>query len=87
MSPFLSKSVSSFGDELAAVDADGPYSDPAPPDADIAGLDVPFPFAEPGLRLALGGVGAEVVGLEFHVKVYHKCGVVVEAKIFSEINS
>ena len=47
------------------MEADGPYSHPAALDADVAGLDVPF--ADPGLRLALGGAGAEVVGLEFHL--------------------
>jgi hypothetical protein len=52
------------------MEADGPYSHPPALDADVASLDVPF--ADPGLRLALGGVGAEVMGLEFHVKVYHK---------------
>jgi len=46
------------------VEADGAYSHPAALNADVAGLDVPF--ADPGLRLARGGVGAEVVGLEFH---------------------
>jgi len=65
---------------LAAVEADGADSDPAALDADIAGLDVAF--ADPRLRSALRAFGAEVVGLEFHVKVYHKCGVVVETKIF-----
>ena len=48
------------------MEAHGPYSHPAPLDADIAGLDVPF--ADPGLRLALGGIGAEVVGLKFHLR-------------------
>lgn len=47
------------------MEADGPYSHPAALDADVAGLDVPF--ADPGLGLALGGVGAEVVGLESHL--------------------
>ena len=66
LSLFASKRVSQFGDELAAVEADGPYSHPAALDADVAGLDVPF--SDPGLRLALGGVGAEVVGLESHLR-------------------
>ena len=70
---------------MAAVEADGPYPHPSGLDADIAGLDVAF--ADPGLRLALRAFGAEVVGLEFHVSVYHKCGVVLETKIFSENNS
>jgi len=85
LSLLLSKSVSQFGGELATVEADSPYSHPAPLDADVAGLDVAF--ADPGLRFGLRAFGAEVVGLEFHVKVYHKCGVVLETKIFSENNS
>ena len=63
---FVSKSVSQFGDELAAVEADGPYSHPAALDADVAGLDVPF--GNPGLCLALDAFGAEVVGLESHLR-------------------
>ena len=59
-------SVSQFGDELAAVEADGPYSHPAALDADVAGLDVPF--ADPGLGAALGAFGAEVVGLKLHLR-------------------
>ena len=61
LSLFVSKSVSQFGDEFSAVKADGAYSDPPALDADVAGLDVPF--ADPGLRSALGAFGAEVVGL------------------------
>jgi hypothetical protein len=66
LSLFVSKSVSQFGDELAAVEADGPYSHPAALDADVAGLDIPF--GNPGLGLALGAFGAEVVGLESHLR-------------------
>jgi hypothetical protein len=82
---FVFKRLSQFWGEFCAVEVDGPYSHPAALDADVAGLDVAF--ADPGLRSALRAFGAEVVGLEFHVKVYHKCGVVVETKIFSENNS
>lgn len=64
LSLFLSKRVSQFGDEFSAVKADGPYSHPPSLNADVAGLDVPF--ADPGLRLAFGAFGAEVVGLELH---------------------
>jgi len=48
------------------VEADGAYSHPTALDAHVAGLDVPF--ADPGLRLALGAFGAEVVGLESHLR-------------------
>jgi hypothetical protein len=48
------------------VEADGPYSHPAELDADVAGLNIPF--GNPWLRVALGGVGAEVVGLESHLR-------------------
>jgi len=65
LSLFVSKRASQFGDELAAVEANGPYSHPAPLEANVAGLDIPF--ADPGLRLALGAFGAEVVGLESHL--------------------
>ena len=65
LSLFVSKSVSQFGDELAAVEADGPYSHPAALDADVAGLDVPFAYA--GLGSALEAFGAEVMGLESHL--------------------
>lgn len=82
---FLSTIVSQFRGELAAIEADGPYPHPAALDADIAGLDVAF--ADPGLRFGFRTFGAQVVGLEFHVNVYHKCGVVLETKIFSENNS
>jgi hypothetical protein len=78
LSLFVSRSASQFGDELAAVEADGPYSHPPALDADVAGLDVPF--ADSGLRLALGGVGAEVVGLKSHLRstingvgLWHRC--------------
>jgi hypothetical protein len=66
LSLFVSKSVSQFGDELAAVEADGPYSHPAALDANVAGLNVPF--ADPGVGLALEAFGAEVVGLESHLR-------------------
>lgn len=82
---FVFKRLAQFGGELSAVQADGPYPHPSALDADIAGLNVAF--ADPGLGSDPGGFGTEVVGLEFHVKVYHKCGVVVETKIFSENNS
>ena len=85
LSLFLSKSVSQFGDELAAVKADGAYPHPPALDAHVAGLDVPL--AGPGPGSTLGGFRAEVVRLEFHVKVYHKCGVGLETKSFSENNS
>ena len=62
----VSKRVSQFGDELAAVEADGSHSHPAALDANVAGLDVPF--ADPGLGLALGAFGAEVVGLKLHLR-------------------
>jgi hypothetical protein len=48
------------------VKADGPYSHPAALEADVAGLDIPF--ADPGLRLAFRAFGAEVVGLESHLR-------------------
>jgi len=48
------------------VEADGPYSHPAALDTDVAGLDVAF--GDPGLRLAPGGGGAEVMGLELHLR-------------------
>ena len=66
LSLFASKRVSQFGDELAAVEADGPYSHPSTLDANVAGLDVPF--ADPGLGAAPGAFGAEVVGLQLHLR-------------------
>ena len=63
---FVFKWLSQFRGELAAIEANRPYSDPSSPNADIAGLDVPF--ANPGLRSAFGAFGAEVVGLEFHLR-------------------
>ena len=48
------------------MEADGSYSHPAALDADVAGLDIPF--ADPGLGLALEAFGAEVVGLESHLR-------------------
>ena len=66
LSVFASKRVSHFGDELAAVEADGPYPHPAALDADVAGLDVSF--ADPRFGAALGALGAEVVGLESHLR-------------------
>jgi hypothetical protein len=65
LSLFVSKSVSQFGDELAAVEADGPYSHPAALDANVAGLDVTF--ADPWLGPALEAFGAEIMGLESHL--------------------
>ena len=65
LSLFVSKSVSQFGDELAAVEADGPYSHPAALEADVAGLNVPF--ADPGLGSALEAFGTEVMGLESYL--------------------
>jgi len=66
LSLFVSKRVSQFADELAAVEADGPYSHPPALDANVAGLDVPF--ADPGLGAAPGAFGAEVVGLKLHLR-------------------
>jgi hypothetical protein len=63
---FVFKGVSEFRGELAAVEANGPYSHPPSLNADVAGLDVPF--ADPGLRFTLGAFGAEVVGLKFHLR-------------------
>jgi len=60
------KRVSQFGDELAAVKADGPYSHPSAVDANVAGLDIPF--SDPGLGAAPGAFGAEVVGLQLHLR-------------------
>ena len=67
------------------MEADGPYSDPAALDADVAGLDVPF--ADPGLRLALGGVGAEVMRLEFHSRSTINAVGLWKQRFFSENNS
>ena len=66
LSVFASKRASQFGDELAAVEADGPYSHPSALEADVAGLNVAF--ADSGLGLALGAFGAEVVGLKLHLR-------------------
>ena len=65
--------------------ADGPYSHPAALDADVAGLDVPF--ADPGLRLALGGFGAEVVWLESHLRSTTNAVGFSGTDVFSENNS
>ena len=51
---------------MAAIQADRAYSDPPSPNADVAGLDVPF--ANPGLGSAFGPFGAEVVGLKSHLR-------------------
>jgi len=48
------------------METDGPYSHPAALDADVAGLDIPF--ADPGVGPALEAFGAEVVGLESHLR-------------------
>jgi hypothetical protein len=82
LSVFVSRSVSQFGGELAAIKADGPYSHPAPLDADVAGLDVPF--ADPGLRSALWDRSS---GAVVSFKVYHKCAGILEAMIFLENKS
>ena len=67
------------------MEADGPYSHPPALDADVAGLDVPF--AEPGLRLALGGVGAEVVGLKLHSRPTINAASFWKQRLFWENNS
>ena len=80
LSLFVSKRVSQFGDELAAVETDGPYSHPVALDADVAGLDVPF--ADPGLGAAPGAFWGRSSGAVVSSKVYHKCGGVLWDRCF-----
>ena len=58
------RGLSDFGDEFAAVQADGSDSGPAPVDTDVAGLDVALADPGPaGTSAGFDSLGAEVVRL------------------------
>ena len=63
---FVANGLPQFRGELAAVEANRPYSHPSPPDADVARLDIPL--ANPGLRSAFRAFRAKIMGLKFHVR-------------------
>lgn len=70
---------------MAAVETGCADSDPSPLNGGIARFDIPI--GDLGLRSAFRTFQAKTMGLKFHVKVYHKCSVILETKIFSENNS
>ena len=64
-----------FGDELAAVKANGANSNPLTLDAHVAGFDIPLSNAGMSLpSAAFDATRAKVVGLEFHSRYTIKLG-------------